>query len=85
MGAVGDIEIEMLFRLQIVSSAWCGLGCQCARIFGLIDDIAGEKKRMEAMGFPEVYGFTVGLGTFAYFDTRKVGNLMIELLQPPPA
>ena len=50
-----------------------------------VDDIASERQRMEAMGFPEVYGFTVGLGTFAYFDTRKSGNLMIELLQPPPA
>jgi catechol 2,3-dioxygenase-like lactoylglutathione lyase family enzyme len=47
-----------------------------------VDNIAEERQRLEGMGFPVVYGFTVPLGTFAYFDTRKAGNLIIELLEP---
>ena len=43
-----------------------------------VDDFPAERARMEAMGFPVVYGSPA----FAYFDTRKCGNLMIELHPP---
>lgn len=47
-----------------------------------VEDIEKERQRLEAMGFPVVYGFTVPLGTFMYFDTRSRGNVLLELLQP---
>jgi methylmalonyl-CoA/ethylmalonyl-CoA epimerase len=47
-----------------------------------VDDIQREKQRLEAMGFPVIYGFDVSLGKFRYFDTRKIGNIVIELLEP---
>lgn len=47
-----------------------------------VADLEAEKRLMEQRGFPMVYGFSVPKGSFAYFDTRKTGNLMIELLQP---
>jgi catechol 2,3-dioxygenase-like lactoylglutathione lyase family enzyme len=49
-----------------------------------VDDIEAERARLTAMGFPEIYGFKVKRGTFAYFDTRRAGNLIIELLQLEP-
>jgi catechol 2,3-dioxygenase-like lactoylglutathione lyase family enzyme len=50
-----------------------------------VDDIETERARLTQMGFPVLYGFSVPRGTFAYFDTRSVGNLIVELLQPAAA
>jgi catechol 2,3-dioxygenase-like lactoylglutathione lyase family enzyme len=42
-----------------------------------VDDFAADRARMEAMGYPFVYGSSI----FGYFDTRAVGGVMIELKQ----
>ncbi len=47
-----------------------------------VADIESERERLESMGFPVIYGFSVELGTFKYFDTRRQGNIIVELLQP---
>ena len=47
-----------------------------------VKDLALERAKMEAAGYPVVYGGLPG-GFFAYFDTRSAsGNLIIELIQP---
>lgn len=49
-----------------------------------VDDIEAERRHMTEAGYPIVYGFDVPIGTFSYFDTRRMGNVMIELLQLNP-
>ena len=43
-----------------------------------VNDVEAETERMISFGFPVIYKVARG----AYFDTRKVGNLMIELVRP---
>jgi methylmalonyl-CoA/ethylmalonyl-CoA epimerase len=48
-----------------------------------VDDLDREKERMAEKGIPVVFSVRDEEGYMAYFDTRKVGNVLIELIQPP--
>jgi methylmalonyl-CoA/ethylmalonyl-CoA epimerase len=48
-----------------------------------VDDLDREKERMAEKGIPVVFSVRDEEGYMAYFDTRKVGNILIELIQPP--
>ena len=47
------------------------------------DDLATEKAKLVEKGIPVVFSVKDQEGDMAYFDTRKVGNTLIELIQPP--
>ena len=49
----------------------------------IVDDLEGETAKLAKKGIPvitRVYRGSTGAG-FAYFDIRKVGNVIIELIQ----
>ena len=48
-----------------------------------VDDLDREKEKMAEKGIPVVFTVRDENGYMAYFDTRKVGNILIELIQPP--
>jgi 4-hydroxyphenylpyruvate dioxygenase-like putative hemolysin len=48
-----------------------------------VDDLDREKEKMAEKGIPVVFSVRDEEGYMAYFDTRKVGNILIELIQPP--
>jgi methylmalonyl-CoA/ethylmalonyl-CoA epimerase len=47
-----------------------------------VDDLDREKEKMAEKGIPVVFTVRDEEGYMAYFDTRKVGNTLIELIQP---
>jgi len=48
-----------------------------------VDDLAKEKAKLVEKGIPVVFSVKDEEGDMAYFDVRKVGNTLIELIQPP--
>ena len=48
-----------------------------------VDNLAEEKAKLVEKGIPVVFSVSDEEGDMAYFDTRKVGNVLIELIQPP--
>jgi len=48
-----------------------------------VDDLAREKAKLVEKGIPVVFSVKDEEGDMAYFDVRKVGNTLIELIQPP--
>ena len=48
-----------------------------------VDDLEREKEKMAEKGIPVVFTVRDAHGYMAYFDTRKVGNILIELIQSP--
>jgi methylmalonyl-CoA/ethylmalonyl-CoA epimerase len=48
-----------------------------------VDDLAKERANLVEKGIPVVFSVKDQKGDMAYFDARKVGNLLIELIQPP--
>jgi hypothetical protein len=44
----------------------------------VVDDLAKETEELARKGIPVMY---YAKGQYAYFDTRKVGNVIIELMQ----
>ena len=48
-----------------------------------VDDLAREKAKLVEKGIPVVFSVKDEEGDMAYFDARKVGNILIELIQPP--
>jgi methylmalonyl-CoA/ethylmalonyl-CoA epimerase len=47
-----------------------------------VDDLAREKAKLVEKGIPVVFSVKDQEGDMAYFDARKVGNILIELIQP---
>jgi methylmalonyl-CoA/ethylmalonyl-CoA epimerase len=47
-----------------------------------VDDLAKEKAKLVEKGIPVVFSVKDHEGDMAYFDARKVGNTLIELIQP---
>jgi hypothetical protein len=48
----------------------------------IVDDLAEETAKLVKQGFEVISSAKTEKGaTFAYFDTRKVGNVMIELIE----
>jgi len=48
-----------------------------------VDDLAKERAKLVEKGIPVVFSVKAQEGDMAYFDARKVGNILIELIQPP--
>ena len=48
-----------------------------------VDDLAKERAKLVEKGIPVVFSVKDQKGVMAYFDARKVGNILIELIQPP--
>ena len=48
-----------------------------------VDDLDRERDRLVEKGIPVVFSVKDENGYMAYFDARKVGNILIELIQPP--
>lgn len=48
-----------------------------------VDDLDSERDKLVEKGIPVVFSVKDENGYMAYFDTRKVGNILIELIQPP--
>jgi len=48
-----------------------------------VDDLAKERAKLVEKGIPVVFSVKDKEGDMAYFDARKVGNILIELIQPP--
>ena len=46
-----------------------------------VDDLKGETAKLAKKGIPVITRVKTQTGGFAYFDTRKVGNVIIELIQ----
>ncbi len=46
-----------------------------------VDDLDEETAKLVEKGVPIIIGGRSKTGGFAYFDTRKVGNVIIELIQ----
>jgi methylmalonyl-CoA/ethylmalonyl-CoA epimerase len=48
-----------------------------------VDDLAKERANLVEKGIPVLFSVKDEEGEMAYFDARKVGNILIELIQPP--
>jgi methylmalonyl-CoA/ethylmalonyl-CoA epimerase len=48
-----------------------------------VDNLDRERDKLVAKGIPVVFSVKDENGYMAYFDARKVGNILIELIQPP--
>ena len=48
-----------------------------------VDDLAKERAKLVEKGIPVVFSVKDEEGDMAYFDARKAGNMLIELIQPP--
>jgi 4-hydroxyphenylpyruvate dioxygenase-like putative hemolysin len=48
-----------------------------------VDDLDRERDKLVEKGIPVVFSAKDQNGYMAYFDARKVGNILIELIQPP--
>jgi methylmalonyl-CoA/ethylmalonyl-CoA epimerase len=48
-----------------------------------VDDLAREKAKLVEKGIPVLFSVKDEEGDMAYFDARKAGNTLIELIQPP--
>jgi methylmalonyl-CoA/ethylmalonyl-CoA epimerase len=48
-----------------------------------VDDLDKERDKLVEKGIPVVFSVRDQNGYMAYFDARKVGNILIELIQPP--
>lgn len=47
-----------------------------------VDDLDREKEKMAEKGIPVLFTVRDENGYMAYFDTRRFGNILIELIQP---
>jgi methylmalonyl-CoA/ethylmalonyl-CoA epimerase len=47
-----------------------------------VDDLAKERANLVEKGIPVLFSVKDEEGDMAYFDARKVGNILIELIQP---
>jgi hypothetical protein len=48
-----------------------------------VDDLDRERDKLVEKGIPIVFSVKDETGYMAYFDARKFGNILIELIQPP--
>lgn len=48
-----------------------------------VDDLDRERDKLVEKGIPVVFSVKDEKGYMAYFDARKIGNILIELIQPP--
>lgn len=88
-GQVGGIELELLQHVEgesLDKEFLKARGEGINHIAFLVDDIEEEVGKLVEKGFDVIFRikFQEG-GGCAYFDTGKVGGVLIELVQPPPA
>jgi methylmalonyl-CoA/ethylmalonyl-CoA epimerase len=48
-----------------------------------VDDLDRERDKLVEKGIPVVFSVKDEKGYMAYFDARKFGNILIELIEPP--
>jgi methylmalonyl-CoA/ethylmalonyl-CoA epimerase len=48
-----------------------------------VDDLDRERDKLVEKGIPVVFSVRDEEGYMAYFDARKFGNILIELIEPP--
>jgi len=48
-----------------------------------VEDLAKEKAKLVEKGIPVLFSVKDQEGEMAYFDARKIGNILIELIHPP--
>jgi methylmalonyl-CoA/ethylmalonyl-CoA epimerase len=48
-----------------------------------VDDLDRERDKLVEKGIPVVFSVKDENGYMAYFDARKFGNILIELIEPP--
>jgi 4-hydroxyphenylpyruvate dioxygenase-like putative hemolysin len=86
IATMGPIEIELLqpVRGKSVQQEFLDTrGEGVIHICAYTDDLDTDIKRMAEKGFKVIsYARFDDGGTCAYFDTRKVGGLILELFQP---
>lgn len=83
---MGPLQLELLQPVagaSIQREALDRRGEHGLHICAYTSDIEGESRAMLAAGFPIISSgrFADG-GRFAYFDTRAIGGLVLELFQP---
>jgi methylmalonyl-CoA/ethylmalonyl-CoA epimerase len=82
---IGSIEFELLqpvrgpsIQAEFLEEHGEGIVHICA----YTDDLDADVEKMEAAGFPVISSADLSDGgKFAYFDTREVGGLVLELFQ----
>jgi catechol 2,3-dioxygenase-like lactoylglutathione lyase family enzyme len=82
---MGNIEFELLQPVTdntIQAEFLEKHGEGVVHICGFTDDLDRDIAKMEEAGYPVIsYGLLDDGGKFAYFDTREVGGLVLELFQ----
>ncbi len=86
LARMGPLELELLQPVHgdgIQQEALDGRGEHALHICAHTDDLSRDIQDMADKGFPVISEgkFSDG-GRFAYFDTRAIGGLILELFQP---
>jgi catechol 2,3-dioxygenase-like lactoylglutathione lyase family enzyme len=83
VGSIGYEFVQPLEAETVYGEYLTGRGEGVYSLDFKVNDLLKEKSRLEYKGVKAVLSGTFENGdTFACFDTRKVGNLMIKLVQP---
>ena len=82
---MGHLELELLETVSgpsVQQEALTANGEHVLHLCAYTDDLDAEIERMSGAGFPVIsYGELDDGGRFAYFDTRRVGGLILEYFQ----
>lgn len=86
LARMGPVELELLQPVEgdgIQREALDTRGEHAVHLCAHTDDLATDLEDMTNRGFPVISEGRFGDGgRFAYFDTRAVGGLILELFQP---
>ncbi len=78
---IGPLTLELTEPLEgdnVNGEYLDSIGEGANHIAFVVDDLEKETEELAKKGIPVIY---YGKGQYAYFDTRKVGNVIIELMQ----
>ncbi|GAI15528.1 unnamed protein product [marine sediment metagenome] len=83
---IGSFQVELIQPVEgepICKEFLKNEGEGTHHIAFIVDDLEGETAELVEKGIPVIAKAKIQNGvSFAYFDTRKVGNVIIELMQP---
>jgi hypothetical protein len=88
LAQMGPVELELLQPMRgnsVQGEALRARGEHALHVCAYTDDIASEIEAMATAGFQVISSgrFSDG-GRFAYFDTRAIGGLILELFEAGP-